>query len=127
MKNKNVSKAFAQGEQAKTKNLFIEGDVIYSYGYHFPLCLRLNNGFVINSDGYSQTTARHKGEIVRAISEFMNFAELEKAYKNNEVNGILLKDTDYIKELIYKNVKTLEEAKHLLTIQALGINSKWNK
>ena len=45
----------------------------------------------------------------------------EIAYKNNEVNGILLKDTAYIKELIYKNVQTLEEAKHLLTIQALGV------
>ena len=69
MKNSQVADAFRNGnEQAKTEHLFIEGNVIYSYGYHFPIAIKLNNRTLLfNADGYSQTTAKHKGYVKRTF------------------------------------------------------------
>lgn len=41
------------GKKLKTHNLFSENDVLYSYGYHFPLCIRIKDGFIINKSKYS--------------------------------------------------------------------------
>jgi hypothetical protein len=82
MKNKDVAEAFAEGKNAKTKHLYIEGNVIYSYGYHFPIAMRLEDCVLFNSNGYSRTTAKHKFEVKNALSEeqfiFMNTEKLKK-------------------------------------------------
>jgi hypothetical protein len=69
MKNKEVADDFVNGiDGTKTANMFIEGRVIYSYGYHFPIALRLNgNVALFNLDGYSNTTSRHKSLVARAL------------------------------------------------------------
>lgn len=39
---------------------------VYSYGYHFPLFVRLYgpvDQWYENADGYSQTTAKHKNQL----------------------------------------------------------------
>lgn len=75
MKNETIILKFINGEvKGRTKNLFIEGEVLYSYGYHFPLCLRLNdlNGgykFIVNKSKYSMTTSRHQGYLRRNLKE----------------------------------------------------------
>jgi len=43
MNNKQVAGAFARGEKGKSNNMFINGDKIYSYGYHFTIAKRLPN------------------------------------------------------------------------------------
>lgn len=50
--------------------LFIEGDTLYSYGYHFPLAKRQEGGFWVNPAKYSVTTSKQqtmtKGAILRS-------------------------------------------------------------
>ena len=74
MKNKNVAEEFVKGnEKVSTQHLFIEGNVLYSYGHHYPLAIRLimGNGFkfILNNDKYSRTTSRHKTELTRELSK----------------------------------------------------------
>lgn len=88
-KNYDVVKEFigyGTDESVKTKHLYFEEDVLFSYGNHFPLCVRLKKGFVLNSDGYSPTTAHHKGLCKRAIGD-----------------DVILMTTREIKELIADN------------------------
>ena len=66
--NNDIAKAFSNGEtKGKGNNMFIDGDTIYSYGYHFPICRRvtINNNifYLFNADGYSNTTAKHKSHV----------------------------------------------------------------
>jgi hypothetical protein len=80
MKNQEIINAFVSGEEMKTKNLFSEKDgerlILYSYGYHFPIAIRFKCGkLLINSNGYSKTTAKHKGDFSRAIG-YNSFKEL---------------------------------------------------
>lgn len=65
---------FAQGKRAgNVKNLIIEGNVVYSYGHHFPIAIRLWDGdrfkFIWNKDKYSSTTSRHQSMVLRAIGK----------------------------------------------------------
>jgi hypothetical protein len=46
-----------------TGSLFIEGDTLYSYGYHFPLAKRVPGGFWVNPERYSVTTSKHQGRV----------------------------------------------------------------
>jgi hypothetical protein len=69
MKNQDVADAFAEGAtQGEAGHLFIDGDTIYSYGHHFPIARRIApNKFLFTTKGYSQTTAVHKGRVMRAL------------------------------------------------------------
>lgn len=72
--NKEVIEDFVKGEhKGKSGSIFIEDNVIYSYGTHFPMAIRLWDGysfkFIINSDSYSRTTSRHQSMLIRAIGE----------------------------------------------------------
>jgi hypothetical protein len=83
MKNEQVVEEFLNDGEGKTKNLYFENKngkmVLYSYGYHFPICIKLKDGYLFNIDGYSSTTSRHKGLLARALN-FSNFKELEKVH-----------------------------------------------
>ena len=107
VKNKNICEDFIQGiTTTKTNNLFIEKfvngiSVLYSYGRHFPLGIKLlDNTFLINSDGYSNTTARHKGLLCYALKG-VNFKELEK----QQHDDIMFFNTTQLKEIIPKGFK----------------------
>jgi hypothetical protein len=64
-----IAEAFANGAtKGKANSMFIDGDVIFSYGYHFPIAVRLNsNTAVFTSRNYSRTTSMHKGFVRRAL------------------------------------------------------------
>lgn len=99
MKNKDVCADFVSGYESKTKHLFAEDTngkrVLYSYGYHFPLCVVLADGTkLFNSSGYSTTTSQHKGDMARAFG-FDNFKDLVK-----NLNGIILFSTDQLNQII---------------------------
>jgi len=50
-------------------NFYFKGAVIYSYGDHFPIAVRLNGGQVLfTSRSYSVTTARHIARVRQAIT-----------------------------------------------------------
>jgi hypothetical protein len=55
--------------------MFFEDKKIYSYGYHYLLAMihTANSGrqiVLVNSQGYSVSTAKHTGHVYRAISHF---------------------------------------------------------
>lgn len=110
-------------ESIKANNLFIEDNVLYSYGYHYPLCIKIkdNNGYfyyLINKSGYSQTTAKHTGDLIRELTNLSNFEELKKAKKQNKgYNHILLYSTNELKQIIEKIKYTLNK-----TIKQADIN-----
>ena len=40
--------------RGKACNMFFEGDIIYSYGYHFPIAKHIDNNLILfTSKGYS--------------------------------------------------------------------------
>jgi len=114
MKNKEVCAEFVSGYEAKTQNLFSEETngkrVLYSYGYHFPLCVVLGDGTkLFNSSNYSATTSKHRGDIARAFG-FDNFKDLVKEwagiklYPTKELKNIIQSDINSHAELIEVNI-----------------------
>ena len=108
--NLKVINDFMQGISNKTQHLFSERGfnntlILYSYGYHFPLCIKLNcNVFLINKNGYSKTTAKHKSLLCKGLG-YNNFKELEKNHRSN----IKLYSTDELKNIIRLDISTFNE------------------
>lgn len=86
---------FSRGEKSgHSDNIFIEGDVIYDYGYHFPMAIRMpGKKAYFNTDGYSVTTAKHKSSLQSALigegytiissnTEKMKLAIRKQEYRN---------------------------------------------
>lgn len=58
----------------KGSNMFYEDDVIYSYGYHFPMAIRLykedgSEYYLFNNDSYSNSTSKHQHKVYRELSD----------------------------------------------------------
>jgi hypothetical protein len=73
MNNQQVAHLWASGNKASGKgsNFYFEGDTIYSYGSHFPIARRINEGFyLITKRGYSVSTAKHISYARRAIPSY---------------------------------------------------------
>lgn len=79
-------------------NLFYENQVLYSYGYHFPLAVRASKeseipdgaeGFgcgvqyIINGDKYSLSTSSHQNECIQTLKSNVQipFSALEQAWE----------------------------------------------
>lgn len=64
-----VAQMYADGATTgSTRNMYIEGDTIYSYGPHFPIAKRIPGGYVVNSNSYSISTAKHKSNVCGHIA-----------------------------------------------------------
>jgi hypothetical protein len=125
MKNENVVSEFLRSydnnEKIKTDNLFFEDSVLYSYGYHYPLCIKVkshnynNSGYhyFINISGYSATTGKHTGVFCRALTGFNLKGLIEEKKKGNFENIHLIKSTEKLKEIIdfskYKLNKSVKD------------------
>lgn len=74
---KAIAERFATTDKEGIANsMFIDGDTIYSYGYHFPIARKTgkvdeNNRPIVlfTNRGHSNTTARHKSFVYRALAE----------------------------------------------------------
>jgi len=95
VKNKDIAEAYAHGEtHGEAGHIFIDGNIIYSYGKHFPIAVKLDDGIILfNSDGYSNTTARHKSLVLNAL----------------QGRNIIFKNTEQLKDTIEKGIKSLNE------------------
>lgn len=88
-----IAEAFAEGNtDAKARadrsfpdgRVFIEGDTIYSFGYHFPIAMRTGERMaVFNTDKFSNTTSKQQREIRSALES--------KGFEIREVNTQELK------------------------------------
>lgn len=57
-----------KSKDGKAGNMYFEGDVLYSYGEHFPLAVRTAyDQYIINGDKYSSSTTNHQGIVFSAI------------------------------------------------------------
>ena len=104
-KNSDVAKAFYHGEEEKTEYVFSENQgsmtIIYSYGYHFPMAIRFNDGFLYNKSKYSPSTSKQQSYV---RNEIIN-ETTEKDYSNTEeLKEIIRKDfsskAEYFESLI---------------------------
>lgn len=82
MNNQELAHRFANGAtEGKGSNMFVDGNAIYSYGRHFVIARTLWVGkkasarkvYLFNTAGYSQTTAKHKGQVSRALHTHERF------------------------------------------------------
>ena len=70
--NSYVAKRFAQGSvKLKGNHMFIDGNVVYSWGYHYPIAIRLTNDVaLLNIDKCSISTSRHSREVIWKLMEY---------------------------------------------------------
>ena len=105
MKNEKIAQAFNNNEEAtnSNKSFFVKrinGVLIaFSYGEHFPICLKFVDGFLFNKNTYSNTTARHKNLILYFVKHELTDSD----YKTTEE---LKSIVDKIK---YSDLKTKAE------------------
>lgn len=88
--NSEIINRFANGAtKGKSANIFIEGDVLYDFGRHFPLLIRMpswgpkvfNEGspLLMNADKYSVTTSAHQSIAARKATLQIPFSALYQA------------------------------------------------
>jgi len=69
--NQEVFHIFASGTQSQGRshngNVYFDGDVLYSYGSHFPLAIKYKGRVLLNGDSYSVTTSKHQGQARQAL------------------------------------------------------------
>ena len=70
MSNKKLAEKFANGAvRGKGSHLFVEGDTIYSYGYHFAVARRTGEKTAtLTTRKYSQSTTIHTGHVCSALA-----------------------------------------------------------
>ena len=73
MNHSDVIKNFRNGKNYKGCNVFADGDILYSYGRHFPLAVRREEKnktwYLLNGDKYSVSTAKHQGKTYSTFSD----------------------------------------------------------
>ncbi len=132
--NNQIAKDFALGIklQSENKNLFIEGNTIYSYGKWFPVAkktfLKGKEFYLFNTEKYSITTARHKSLVLSYLPRnriiFLWGCEEHKAKEQYQDNT---KEIDGYKEKLNKvrteHIKEKEQIKNLLIQNDLLIDN----
>lgn len=128
MRNEQIAFKFANGyTKGNTKHLFIENDIIYSYGYHFPISKRFKLDddiyYLFNINNYSSTTAKHKNKVLRNLPYnriiFImdcDISKIKQQYSHNDKNIRLLLDKQKkARKKDYKDmIKELENQQELL-------------
>ena len=71
MTNREIAQRFAKGATkgiTGNRTIYIEGDVIYSYGAHWPMAFRKGNQAFVNGDKYSATTSKQTCYVASQLS-----------------------------------------------------------
>lgn len=96
MTNLQIAEKFARGGvSGKANSMFLEaagnGNVIYSYGYHFPIALIRGGECFFNTDKYSRTTSKQQSQVRQALNSWWY-----------EDNGMVIHevDTENLKAMI---------------------------
>lgn len=133
-------------EEQQGSNIFYEKNIIYSYGYHFPIAIKLDKYVLFNSNSYSNTTSKHQNHVLNSIddsthkrihlplkslrhiyvveniTQYVNFDSIEK-----EFNSLTKKLAKAKKPQLYIN--EIESIKYQLSLlkQAGGKDKRINK
>lgn len=57
-------------------SVFGDGDIVYSYGYHYPLATIRDGKAWINTRGYSTTTAKHIVWAFNACAQIVGYSNI---------------------------------------------------
>jgi hypothetical protein len=74
-----VDKFVKGGTKGSASNMFVEGNVLYSYGHHFPMLVRTSFGYLLNADKYSSTTSSHQSGCMKHATIQIPFSVLRAA------------------------------------------------
>jgi len=93
-----------------SSNVIVDHDIIYSYGYHFPMAKRFANGtFLLTTRTWSVTTAKHMRELYHAIPPqgytkniiFCDDVKIEEAFKPKKIHDQNIKKMKALIEVLY--------------------------
>lgn len=75
---------FSKGKTTGTaSNMFIDGDILYSYGHHFPMLVRMphwgKDKYLLNADVYSPSTSQHQAQCASLATVQIPFSALNGA------------------------------------------------
>lgn len=63
--------AFMQGRIFNRANVITDGQTIYSYGPHFPMARKLDDGTIaVNTDRWSVTTSKHQSALRAVLASY---------------------------------------------------------
>ena len=133
--HRKIADCFIAEKKRTGCNMFTEKNekgemVVYSYGYHFPIAIKKDWGFIFNSDGYSSSTGKHKGIVggvlsgkvinlpscnedhaklqfkrnVLGIEELKGKQERARVYDYTQSINELNQQQEYLKELILNEI-----------------------
>lgn len=109
--NSELAHVWAQQNQSHGRNtnssFFFERDIIYSYGYHYPLARLIGGVTLINSSGYSNSTAKHESHVRYAVRGQIIYVPNVKA-NNKESHK---KNLQYFFDKIIENERKLGRAR----------------
>ena len=111
MNHEQLAHVWAQGDSSrnlKATNMFLENNVIYSYGYHFPIAKHCGNYVMLTNASYSHSTSKHIGYVRHAIPLGVEVFEVEH----------VLADTKVEHKKNYKHL--LDQAAEALDVLAKG-------
>lgn len=116
--NYDVAHEFAYGStNARTANMFISGDCIYSYGTHFCIAKRVANETILfTTRSYSNTTAKHISAVSYATS---HYRKIYCAYPNGSHEQNQTEYLDQIKSILPKLVKARKPENYIYEIQRI--------
>tara|TARA_Y100000296_G_scaffold63853_1_gene74474 strand:+ start:152 stop:1024 length:873 start_codon:yes stop_codon:yes gene_type:complete len=114
----------------KACNMFFDSDIIYSYGYHFPMAKHINNNLILfTSKGYSISTSKHLGITRSAIPseiEVLTVPDIE-VYNDRSNKDLHIDNIKYfineIKENFGKSHRARKYKSHYLGTGLSKINS----
>ena len=110
MKNEQIATAFQNNEKATNSNnsFFVEiingVTIAFSYGRHFPIAVKFNDGVLFNTSGYSNTTTRHKNLILSTLGELNDDDKTNTEHLSRIVDGVRFEEIKTKAELIEKKI-----------------------
>ena len=121
--NSDLCHVFAQQSQEYGRNagktLFFESNIIYSYGHHYPMAKILNGFALVNSTGYSNTTAKQTSYLLRALHQKIIHVPNPKAETKEEHRENLNAFMDNVLNFQHKASRARkEESRDFYEIQA---------
>lgn len=132
-----VSDYFVKGEvRGASKHIFINENTIYSYGYHFKLAIRVPEKlipifgvkYIVNSNSYSVSTAKHKCSVMGAINQAtkQSWIELPGCDYSAETLDQLIKDLHNDLKKMRKSPSYNDRREHITSQISLYTNIYYN-
>lgn len=66
-----VAQNWIKGKKSTGSRMFTDGRIIYSYGTHFPIAVKLDGDVILfNKDKYSRSTSKHQSHVHSELNSY---------------------------------------------------------